>query len=82
MRHTGTWWPKGEPYRWPRNYPVERIQLIHGACTEKEVEVLKLMAHGYGRRRIASLLGVSESAVRQRRRSAKAKLEPYIEEAA
>ncbi len=54
------------PRLWP--YGVERswVDLVEAVCTPRQRDVLLLKAHGYGNRRIARILGVSVSAIRQR----------------
>lgn len=35
----------------------------HAGCTHAQIEALTLKAHGYGKRRSATILGISTSAV-------------------
>lgn len=56
--------------------------LAERILTEKELEVWKLVAAGYGRRRIARILAISNSAARERIDSASRKLERAKENAA
>ncbi len=60
---------------WPATVPPELRNLIERACTPKEVEVLQLKAMGYGRGRMSSLLGISETAVSKRLRAAARKVQ-------
>jgi DNA-binding CsgD family transcriptional regulator len=55
---------------WPSTVPPELRELIERACTPKEVEVMQLKAQGYGKARMARILGISEEAVRDRMRRA------------
>lgn len=52
----------------------ELREIIERVCTPAEIEVLKLKALGYGRRRMSSILDVSDSAIRDRMRSAERKI--------
>jgi DNA-binding CsgD family transcriptional regulator len=49
-------------------------EIIERVCSAKEIEVLKLKAAGAGRRRMALVLDISESAVRDRLSSAERKV--------
>lgn len=60
---------------WPSAVSSELRDLIERSCTPKEVEVLQLKAMGYGVGRMSSLLGISETAVRKRLRSAARKIQ-------
>lgn len=57
----------------------ELRELAERVCTSKELEALKLKSAGYGRRRIAIVIGISETAVRDRLRSAERKLAAAVE---
>lgn len=48
--------------------------IIERVCTPREVEALKLKHVGYGRRRMALVLGISDTAVRDRLRAAEKKI--------
>jgi DNA-binding CsgD family transcriptional regulator len=52
----------------------ETLELARRVCTANEIEVLELKASGYGRRRMAVALGISEDSVRSRLTNAKRKL--------
>lgn len=56
----------------------ELRELIERTCTEREIEALKLKAAGYGRRATALSLNISESAVRDRLRSAERKIRAEV----
>jgi DNA-binding CsgD family transcriptional regulator len=58
----------------------EMRELAERVCTPKELEALKLKASGYGRRRIAIVIGISETAVRDRLRSGERKLAAALED--
>lgn len=64
---------------WETLPPWER-DAAERVSTAKELEALKLKSLGYGRRRIASVLGISDSAVRDRLRSARRKIEAELNE--
>jgi DNA-binding CsgD family transcriptional regulator len=49
-------------------------ELATRVCTEKELEALKLKVAGYGERRIAVVLNISRTTVRDRLRNAERKL--------
>ena len=57
------------PRLWPRDVSPEMRDLIERSCTPRQVDVLKLKAYGFGKRRIADELGISPSAVSDRMRS-------------
>lgn len=52
----------------------ELRELAARVCTEKELEALKLKAAGYGERRIAIVLNISRTSVRDRLRNGERKL--------
>lgn len=56
----------------------ELRQVIERVCTPAEIEALKLKAAGYGRRRAALVLRISESALRDRMNSARRKVEAEV----
>ena len=64
---------------WPDEVNASTRALVERVCTEAEVEVLKLKARGWGRRRIARMLAISDTAVRDRIRNAQRKLEREVD---
>jgi DNA-directed RNA polymerase specialized sigma24 family protein len=54
-------------------------ELIERVCTPRQVDVLKLQAHGYGTRRIAAILGVSRQAIKSRLEIARKRVERELE---
>ena len=66
------------PLVWPGDVPPDLRKIIERVCTEREIEVLKLKAAGYGRRRMALILGLSESAIRSRLTSADRKIRAEV----
>jgi hypothetical protein len=62
------------PGGWPDGMPAELAARIAAVCTPAEQAALRLKAAGYGRRKIADVLGISESAARGRLDSARRKL--------
>lgn len=62
--------------------PAHVREVAERELTRKQLDVLKLWSNGYGADRIALILGVSRSTVRNHLRRALQKLESYMEEAA
>ena len=56
----------------------ELRDVIERVCTPAEIDALKLKALGYGRRRMGVVLGISDSAVRDRLRSAERKIRAEV----
>ena len=59
--------------RWEAVDPELRAK-IEQRCTAKQVDALRLRAHGYGARRIARILGISPAAVKDRVQAAELRL--------
>lgn len=59
---------------WPSSVSPDLRELAERVLTAKQLEVIKLVAWGYGDRRIASILGLGRDAVRDRRQRAELKL--------
>ncbi len=53
-----------------RNTDPRIVEVAERVCTPPQLEALKLKSWGYGRRRIALMLNLSETAVRDRLRAA------------
>lgn len=68
------------PRLWPHDTPPEMRRLIERVCTPRQVDVLKLKAHGYGRRRIATILGIAPSSVSDRLRHASDRIQEALSE--
>lgn len=60
--------------------PPDLRELAERVCTGKEVDALKLKAAGYGRRRIAVILGIGETSVRDRIRGGERKILVALEQ--
>lgn len=60
--------------------PSEFWPIAAKVCTDKELEVLSYMSRGYGYRRIAKILGISDEAVRGRRIRAGRKISKALAE--
>lgn len=67
------------PRLWPHGIAPEWRLLIERVCTPRQVDVMKLKAHGYGRRRIARILGISEGSVADRQRKASLRIQNELD---
>lgn len=59
---------------WPESVAPDLRALAERVLTPAQLEAYKLVARGYGRRRISVILGISTSAVRDRVNAAERKL--------
>ena len=66
--------PMPEDTGWPSSVSPDLRAIAERVLTEKELEVMRLVAWGWGQRRIASLLGITRDAVRDRAHRAKTKM--------
>lgn len=64
---------------WPADTPPELRAIAERVLTTKQLDVVKLLAAGYSLRRIALLLGVSRSAVRERAEGAQRRMQAELD---
>ena len=65
---------------WPAGVDPVLREAAERVCSQKQLEVVQLLAAGYGMRRIGLLLGISRGAVRDRAESAQRKMQAALEE--
>ena len=63
---------------WPSGVDPELRETAERVLTAKQLEVVKLVAAGYGMGRIALLLGITRASVKDRAEAARLKIEAEL----